>query len=68
MCHVICVDVDICTTSICPADVEIFYRLSENFDLNVALEEKSKDHQSHENESCTDCDGVQGIPRAMLLE
>lgn len=30
-----------------PVDAEIFHSTGENFDLLVALEEKSEDHQSH---------------------
>ncbi len=33
--------------SVHPADVEIFHRVSEKYDLLVALQEKSGDHQSH---------------------
>ena len=32
-------------------DVEVFHRISENFDLLVALQEKSGDHQSHSGSS-----------------
>ena len=37
-------------------DIEIFQRINEKFDLLVALEEKSDDHQSRQDSSSGDHD------------